>query len=142
MRRRAAREAAFKLLFAADIGKTGVMKLLTEIPPLGGISGSNERFVKTLATGVETHLKEIDDIIARFSVDWSIDRMASTDRNILRLAIFEILFMEDIPWGVSINEAVELAKKYGDKDSGKFVNGILGSIVRALGKQQGTDSIE
>ena len=64
------------------------------------------------------------------STNWSLDRMARTDRNILRMAIYEILYESDVPGSVSVNEAVELAKIYGDADSSKFVNGILGNVLR------------
>ena len=76
--------------------------------------------------------EKIDQLIEQYSKDWKLDRMAAVDRNLLRLAIYEILYMPDIPSAVSINEAVELAKIYGSDESAKFVNGILGNLVRQL----------
>ncbi|MFT5170203.1 MAG: transcription antitermination factor NusB, partial [Candidatus Omnitrophota bacterium] len=77
---------------------------------------------------VEKNKKEIDDIIRKYAANWQLERMAVIDRNILRLGTFEIMFADEIPPKVTINEAVELAKKYGDSESGKFVNGILDKI--------------
>jgi transcription antitermination factor NusB len=82
-------------------------------------------FVQEWSAQIYDHLSEIDLKIAGCATNWQLDRMAAVDRNILRLAGFEILFRKDIPPKVAINEAVELAKKYGDLESGKFVNGIL-----------------
>jgi transcription antitermination factor NusB len=70
----------------------------------------------------------IDKVISDYATNWELKRMAVTDRNILRFATYELLFMKDIPPKVSINEAIDIAKKYGDRDSGKFVNGILDKI--------------
>jgi N utilization substance protein B len=85
-------------------------------------------FAVSLVNGVYGNKERIDSIITKYTTNWQIDRMAAIDRNIIRLASFEILFSEDIPSKVAINEAVELAKRYGDKDSGKFVNGVLDKI--------------
>lgn len=87
-------------------------------------------FAKRLVEGALAHVDQIDAIIGENSTNWSLDRMARTDRNILRMAIYEILYESDVPGSVSVNEAVELAKIYGDADSSKFVNGILGNVLR------------
>lgn len=92
------------------------------------ISERNNIFIMKLVTGVFSNLEKIDDIIKKHSNEWDLDRMASTDRNIIRLAVFEILYCDDIPFSVSINEAVEIAKKYCSANSYKFINGLLGSI--------------
>ncbi|MDI3281073.1 MAG: transcription antitermination factor NusB, partial [Bacillota bacterium] len=73
---------------------------------------------------------KIDRVISQYAIDWHLDRMANIDRNILRLAVYELLFLPDVPASVSVNEAVELAKKYGDVNSPRFINGILGNVVR------------
>ena len=93
-------------------------------------SGQEEvlAFSKRLVYGVEEHLAQIDQYIMKYSTNWEFHRMAIIDRNILRLGIFELFFTPDVPPKVSINEAVELAKKYGDIESSKFVNGILDQI--------------
>ncbi|MCX6089897.1 MAG: transcription antitermination factor NusB [Candidatus Atribacteria bacterium] len=87
-------------------------------------------FFLQLIRGVEEHREEIDRVISSFNVEWPLFRMPTVDRNILRLAVFEILYVPEISVGVTINEAVELAKKYSTEDSGKFVNGVLGKLVR------------
>lgn len=87
-----------------------------------------KEFADYLALGVEKNLVHIDNMIKKYATNWQIDRMAVIDRNVLRLGVFELLFAEEIPPKVSINEMVDLAKKFGDAESGKFVNGILDKI--------------
>ena len=88
-------------------------------------------FMTMLIQGVLTRRRELDLKISPLSEGWALDRQAAVDRNIMRIATFEILFVPDIPVAASINEAVDLAKKYSTAESGKFVNGILGAIARA-----------
>lgn len=130
MSRRLARELALKALFQVDlVGGDGaeVLKyLFEEDQPLSEV----EAFARELVTGTLAHRREIDAQIARYARDWRLERLAAVDRNILRLAIFELLFRRDVPAGVAINEAVELAKTYGEAESGRFVNGILGQLAR------------
>ncbi|HAH96424.1 MAG TPA: transcription antitermination factor NusB [Firmicutes bacterium] len=132
MTRRQARETALKVLFQVDIGKIEVdeaMKfMLAEDDSASEIDVS---FLKRLVEGTAANLPEIDRVIAETAVEWKLERMLGTDRNILRLAVFEILFCPDIPESATVNEAVELAKIYGDDHSGKFVNGILGNVIRS-----------
>ena len=87
-------------------------------------------YAERLVRGTLSKLSSIDLTIERFAENWAMGRMACVDRNILRLAAFEMLFVEDIPIKVAINEAVELAKRYGEADSSKFVNGILDRIAK------------
>ncbi len=87
-------------------------------------------FATRLVTGTIENGKKIDEVIARYADNWEIHRMATVDRNILRLSTYELLFIEEIPPKVSINEAVDLAKKFGDVESGRFVNGILDRISK------------
>lgn len=87
-------------------------------------------FTEDLVAGTCKNTKEIDAVLAKFAEGWTVERMGSTDRNILRLALYELVYRDDVPVGVTVNEAVELAKHYGDDDSGRFVNGILGNIIR------------
>ncbi len=86
-------------------------------------------FAKILINGVIQHHDAIDDTIEKYVQHWAIDRLALIDLSILRIAIFEILYQEDIPPVVTINEAIELAKQFGDDESGKFVNGVLDSLL-------------
>ena len=85
-------------------------------------------FFKGLFGGVKTNLKEIDSLIEKFSSNWKISRISCVDRNVMRIAVYEMLYCEDIPSKVSINEAIEIGKKYGAEDSGSFINGILDSV--------------
>ena len=90
------------------------------------------QFAEELARGVIAHHQEIDPLIAKHAENWEIDRMGTVDRNAMRIAVFEMLYRNDIPPVVSINEAVELAKAYSSIESGKFVNGILDRIRKGL----------
>ncbi len=132
MRKRTkARELALQLLYQADVTGARVADLLGDFFAMAGNVDEEQtvkEFATELATSVSDNLKVIDDKIAHFATNWQLDRMATVDRNILRLAGFELLFRDDIPPKVAINEAVELAKKYGDLESGKFVNGVLDKI--------------
>jgi N utilization substance protein B len=96
-----------------------------ELPDIGA------QFATELVTGVHDREEELDALIARYAPEWPVDQIATIDRNILRLAIYEILMREDTPVKVAINEAVELAKEFGSDSSGRFVNGVLGSLVSA-----------
>ncbi|MGE5576900.1 MAG: transcription antitermination factor NusB [Syntrophothermus sp.] len=136
MSRRNARETALKILFQIDIGKMGVEEALKAGREVFELAESANGFTEGLVRGTCNHLVELDQIIEEFSIDWPVTRMASIDRNILRLAVYEILYVGDIPASVSVNEAVELAKRYGNADSGKFVNGILGNVVRSRAKDK------
>ncbi|HAW71930.1 MAG TPA: transcription antitermination factor NusB [Firmicutes bacterium] len=133
MTRRQARETALKVLFQVDIGKIEVdeaMKFMLAEDD-SAASEIDVSFLKRLVEGTAANLPEIDRVIAETAVEWKLERMLGTDRNILRLAVFEILFCPDIPESATVNEAVELAKIYGDDHSGKFVNGILGNVIRS-----------
>ena len=89
-------------------------------------------FFLTLVTGVLETITEIDALIERFSKNWKIHRMSGVDRNVMRIAVYELLYCEDIPPKVSINEAVDVGKKFGTEESGAFINGIMDSIRDAL----------
>ncbi len=136
VRRRAARELALKVLYAVDVGRADPEKEL-EYAALSeylgkGLSPETVAFCRGLVAGTLASAKDIDDRIRELAREWSLWRMAAVDRNVLRMAIYEMLNLEDIPYSVSINEAVELAKKYGTEESGRFVNGILGNLAKGL----------
>jgi len=126
--RKIAREQAFRILFAIDVGGNTIEEASELV--IDSLNDDQKDFAFREVKGVLNNLSSIDNVINKYSEDWTISRMASTDRNILRLAVFEILYCDDIPTNVSINEAIELAKKYGDEKSYKFINGLLGSIAR------------
>ncbi|MGM9570599.1 MAG: transcription antitermination factor NusB [bacterium] len=131
MKRRLARELVLKTLFQIDLGKVDTALALETVLEEEDNTWIKE-FVRSLVKGTGEHQEKIDQLIEQYSTDWKLDRMAAVDRNLLRLAIYEILYMPDIPSAVSINEAVELAKVYGSDESAKFVNGILGNLVRQI----------
>jgi len=133
MRRRTqSRECALKILYQAEITrreiKAAAGKFWNELD--SGDKNVRE-FTERLTSGVEDNLGEIDSKISRYATNWQLKRMAVVDRNILRLGVFELLYTEDIPPKVTINEGVELAKRYGDLESSKFVNGILDKIHKS-----------
>lgn len=130
MRKRTkARESALKILYAVDITKEDPKKCIDIFWQNDkDVEADVKTFANTLVLGVYDNKERIDKLISDHTTNWRLKRMAVTDRNILRFATYELLFMEEIPPKVAINEAIDIAKKYGDKDSGKFVNGILDKI--------------
>lgn len=89
------------------------------------------KYARTLVTGIQEHLSEIDPVITRYADRWTIDRMPVIDRTLVRIAVFELLWGTDVPTAVVINEAVEMAKSMSTEDSGRFVNGVLGKIAES-----------
>lgn len=129
MSRRQARERALQVLFQVDLGGADPGEAFVKMNENFGVLNKNEDFARMLINGTILHLKEIDRIIAAISRDWNIQRIANVDKNIMRLALYEIYYCEDIPNSVSVNEAVDLGKAFGGEESGKFINGILGRVV-------------
>ena len=129
MNRKLAREMAVCFLFQIEFQKENIKEQVEEfLDSYGDVKYDKDYFLEVI-NGVMNSLKEIDEIIETKAKGWTIDRIAKMDLPILRVAIFEIKHREDIPVGVSINEAVELAKKNGSDDSAKFINGLLGQVV-------------
>jgi N utilization substance protein B len=127
--RRRAREAALQALFQMDVGQSLLDDALAAVRGAEAWSAEDWALVETLTRGAAAHQREIDEAIAGAAQHWTIERMAAVDRNILRLAIFELTYTAT-PVRVIINEAVELAKRYSTEDSGRFVNGLLGTVAR------------
>jgi transcription antitermination protein NusB len=135
MKRRKAREYALQILFQLDIRKekpsAAVLKhFWAEYEPDEEVKAFSEEIVK----GTYKHIARINELLHQCAKNWSLDRMAVVDRNVLRMAVYEILYRIDIPTSVTINEAIEIAKKYGTDESGSFVNGILDRAARLTGK--------
>lgn len=129
--RRQAREDALSLLYSGDIMDSDAATLIDE----GGFPEDIElgEYAESLVRGVMEHRDDIDERLAATSENWSIDRMPVVDRALLRLAVYEMAYVDDVPVSVAINEAVELAKIYGGEDeSSRFVNGVLGRIARTM----------
>jgi N utilization substance protein B len=127
LERRKARHQALHILYQREITEESVSRIL-EQGTYNEEDGEPTDFCRQLLLGVEAHQSRIDALIGRTSDNWVLSRMPLVDRNILRLAVYELLYLEDVPDSVSINEAVEMAKLYGGEDSSKFVNGILGRL--------------
>ena len=140
MRRRTrARRLALEVLYQADLLGPGVVEEglsspmhVRSGPGVGKRTSDARRFADQLVRGVIEHRDEIDARIRAVAENWDLARMAAVDRNVLRLGAYELLYRDDIPPKVSINEAVELAKRYSTADSGTFVNGILDRIMNQL----------
>jgi transcription antitermination protein NusB len=129
--RRAARESALRVLYTVDVGKNPVEEVLTETLEAHGLDEKSAEFTRILVAGTLRNQGEIDIELDRLATGFPTDRQTAVDRNILRLAAAEILFsVSDAPPGAVVNEAVELAKKYSTAESGRFVNGVLGTLVR------------
>ncbi|MDF9407479.1 MAG: hypothetical protein A4E52_00205 [Pelotomaculum sp. PtaB.Bin013] len=129
MSRRQARERALQVLFQVDLGNVEPDEAFSKMDGSLGKLKKNEEFAQQLVSGTLANLMSIDRVIEGISKDWNIKRMANVDRNIMRLALFEILYCKDIPNNVSVNEAIELGKIFGSEESAKFINGILGRVV-------------
>lgn len=128
--RRRGREEAFKLLFEVDQGPTAWSEVLRLADEQHDLPPQAWAFARELADGTWSKRTELDPLLAALAHGWTLQRMAAADRAILRLAAYELLHRPDTPVGVAINEAVELAKKYGTDDSPRFINGILGTFAR------------
>jgi N utilization substance protein B len=135
MGRREARETAMTLLYSFEFHKEDpeiqmeFFKVSDEIKPF---HEKDVEYIENVTSGVLKNIDVIDDLITKYSRGWAFNRIPKTDISVLRLCIYEMLYRNDIPSNVSINEAVELAKKYGHEESSSFVNGILGSIFKNL----------
>ncbi|MCS7208392.1 MAG: transcription antitermination factor NusB [Fimbriimonadales bacterium] len=131
--RRAVREWALRALYQIDLGSKPVEEAIEEVLGVAALEPDDANAVRELVAGVaRTQLTELDPLIQQYARGWTIDRMAVIDRNLLRLALYELRYHPEQPFKVVINDAIELAKKYSTAESGRFVNGILGAIVRQM----------
>ena len=126
--RRKARALAFQVLYEVDAVGHEMEGVATRLLEKEGLSEENASFARELVSGVIQNKGKIDENIQSFAPAWPVEQISVVDRNILRLAIFEILIDNKVPVKVAINEAVELAKTFGSDNSSKFVNGVLGSV--------------
>lgn len=133
--RRKARERALQALFFVDMCRYDSQEALLLFRTRFNPSEAILPFFMELTSGVVRNRTAIDTLVERFSKHWKLGRMSCVDRNILRIAVFELLRRQDIPAKVSINEAIEIGKKFGTEDSGAFINGILDSIRIAMEKE-------
>lgn len=137
-KRRLSREIALQFLYSCEAAKNfsdpaindfiDYMSQVHRINPDEAIDRSIIDFAEKLIIGILDHIDEIDAVIKKYAANWDFSRITMIDRNILRIASYEIMYLNDIPSVVSIDEAVDIAKKYSTPDSGKFVNGILDKV--------------
>ena len=131
MDRSLAREIAMKMLYAASLGgEESMSEVLEQSEQADTLSGADKTFLENLTAGVTDRQEELDQVIGQYAQGWALNRLARVDLTILRMSVYELLHMPEIPVGATINEAVELAKAYGEDKSSGFINGILGSIAR------------
>jgi N utilization substance protein B len=127
--RRLARVLALQTLFEVDSVAHDPLPVLQRHLDDNGLTGEGAAFATELVQGVVTHRDDLDKIIARAAPNWPMDQMAKVDKNVLRLAIYELLFNNEVPLKAAINEAVELGKRFGSDSSSRFVNGVLGTVA-------------
>ena len=136
--RREGREAAIQFLYQRDLGGGAGVADLQDFYAFRGLSPSARRFCEGLVSGLLEHTEAIDVALREHTQNYELERLSAVDRNILRLAVHEMLHCDDIPPIVSINEAIDIAKKYGTEESGRFVNGVLDKIKATLKRPERT----
>jgi N utilization substance protein B len=132
--RRQARECAVQWLFQYDVNAQHhhqVAPSTTAFPSMIDIAPEAKPFAEQLVQGVLEHLPELDAMLQRVADHWSVERMAVVDRNVLRCALYELLYLDEIPAKVTMNEAIEIAKRFGSEESGAFVNGLLDRLIKS-----------
>ena len=134
--RRKAREIVLQTLYKFDVANENLDNCLKDILSFKNFNEEIIDFSKKLLSFIEKNRDEIDDTIKKYSKNWKFERMALIDRNILRIAIAEMLYMPDIPEKVSINEAVEIAKKFSTDESYAFINGILHRLYMDISQNE------
>lgn len=129
MKRRTAREKALQALFQIDVSSNDPSLAIEHV-----LEGEpNDDYLTQLVLGVVNHREEIDQMIKGCLENWSLDRLATVDRNLLRMAVYELKYChEDVPEKVVLDEAIEIAKRFGDHQSGKFINGVLSKVKQQL----------
>lgn len=133
MTRHEIREAAFILLFEMQLSGDNLDETIDTT--VEAFELTMETPVKKLANGVTEHIDELDAIIAKYSTTRSVARISKVNLTIMRIALFEMIYSDDVPDKVAMNEAMELSKKYSDKQDGSFINGVLDSYYRSIGKK-------
>lgn len=132
--RRKGRELAIQILYEMEMKDVEPKSVLDLFWRHEEVSDDVKKFTMDLVEGIFRNRREIDQVIEKHSLHWKLPRMAVVDRNILRLGVYELLYLHDIPTSVALNEAIEIAKKFGTEDSGAFINGILDNIAEDVRK--------
>ncbi len=134
--RREGRELALQLLYALELNPIKLQDMLQLFRENSNVAMEVRNFAEELVTGVAANRDAIDKRIVEKSKNWAITRMDKVDLNILRMSVFELMFCDDIPRNVTINEAIEVAKKFGTEDSPSFINGMLDEIANLMPEKQ------
>lgn len=129
MNRRTAREKGVQALYQMDMSGAAPSEAIENVLEE---DTSDSSYLEAIVYGVEEHLDEIDAVIKANLEKWSFDRLAKVDRNILRLAVYEMTYSDDVPAKVAVNEAIELAKHFSDERAGKFINGVLSKVNQSM----------
>jgi len=140
--RRKAREIALQVLYEIDVLQIGPDEALDLFWNNFEAPEEARAFSSELVEGATLHQEEIDGFIAACSDHWSLDRMSRVDRNILRMAVYELLYCTDIPPKVTLNEAIDLGKEFGSENSGSFINGVLDALYAKLKNEDGFKDID
>ena len=136
MSRKVAREVAMKLVFANLAGGEDTYEAVLEKSGIDAEPAPEDvAYANEVISGIQAHVEEIDALIDDIAIGWKIERMPRVDLSILRIAVYEMQYREDIPCSVSINEAVELAKAFGGDKSSAYVNGMLGTLAKRIEKE-------
>ena len=130
--RRRSREAAFQFLYQVDMADNEHTKAMSDFWDQMGVPHQSRDFTSSIVDGTLENLEKIDSMISKHSHHWKINRMNSVDKNVLRIGIYELLFCQDTPVKVIINEAIEIGKKFGTEESGSFINGLLDKISKEV----------
>ncbi len=130
--RRKARESALKMLYAWEVSKNPVERVIDTYWRDFEPQQEGREFSDQIFRGTVEHLQELDRAIQQASAHWKLNRMAALDRNLLRLATFELFYLEDVPKRVTLNEAIEIAKRFGTEDSWAFINGVLDKLAQSV----------
>ena len=143
-KRRTAREMATQMLYQSEMGESTAAQVLAGFDPADYLEGAREsyaarrkkveealQYARDLVRGTLEHRREIDELIRLQADNWRLERMPAVDRNILRLAVYELLYEEETPHLVVVDEAIELAKKFGSENSGRFINGLLDGLLKS-----------
>ena len=138
-KRRKARESTLQILFQLEFDRSQPEKAIDQYWEYREASEEIRTFSRWLVEGILSHQEEIDTLIQSVSKHWRLSRMAVVDRNILRLAVFELLYEQDIVPAIIINEAIEIAKKYSNEEAATFVNGLLDAVRRKLESEKTED---
>jgi len=139
MGRKTARDTAMKLLYGQLLGGGELLTIEETIEPVG-LTEDDMQYIESVRKDIADKSEAIDALIGKYAVGWSTERMARVDLAILRIAVYEMLYRDEVPSSVAINEAIELSKKYSGDEAGSFINGVLAAILRSQSEEAGASA--